>query len=91
MEVIKAENLTTKYYWDFLGVDDILFFVNRGEIFGFIGPNGAGKTTTIRMLTGILNPSSGRIEVFSMDMKNYKLRFARERASCRRWQIRTLI
>ncbi len=72
VEIIKAEHLT-KYYGDFLAVNDISFSVNKGEIFGFLGPNGAGKTTTIRMLTGILDPSSGRIEVFGMDMKKHKI------------------
>ncbi len=72
MEIIKAEHLT-KYYGDFLAVNDISFSVHKGEIFGFLGPNGAGKTTTIRMLTGILNPNSGRIEVFGMDMKKHKI------------------
>ncbi len=72
VEIIKAEHLT-KYYGNFLAVNDISFSVNKGEIFGFLGPNGAGKTTTIRMLTGILNPSSGRIEVFGMDMKKHKI------------------
>jgi len=72
VEIIKAEHLT-KYYGDFLAVNDISFSVNKGEIFGFLGPNGAGKTTTIRMLTGILEPSPGRIEVFGMDMKRHKI------------------
>ena len=72
MEIIKAEHLT-KYYGDFLAVNDISFSVHKGEIFGFLGSNGAGKTTTIRMLTGILNPNSGRIEVFGMDMKKHKI------------------
>ncbi len=72
MEIIKAEHLT-KYYGDFLAVNDVSFSVKKGEIFGFLGPNGAGKTTTIRMLTGILNPNSGRIEVFGMDMKKHKI------------------
>ncbi len=72
VEIIKAEHLK-KYYGNFLAVNDISFSVHKGEIFGFLGPNGAGKTTTIRMLTGILNPSSGRIEVFGMDMKKHKI------------------
>ena len=40
-------------------VDGVSFSVSRGEIFGFLGPNGAGKTTTIKMLTGLIHPSSG--------------------------------
>ncbi len=65
-DIIKAEHLT-KYYGDFLAVKDISFSVKKGEIFGFLGPNGAGKTTTIRMLTGILKPSEGKIRIFGLD------------------------
>lgn len=49
----------TKLFGDFTAVDRISFNVRRGEIFGFLGPNGAGKTTTIKMLCGLLLPSSG--------------------------------
>ena len=72
MNIIKVENLT-KYYGNFLAVDNISFSVEKGEIFGFLGPNGAGKTTTIRMLTGILEPSSGHIEIFGLNMKKNKI------------------
>jgi ABC-2 type transport system ATP-binding protein len=65
--IIEAASLS-KYYGDFLAVDDIDFCVRRGEIFGFLGPNGAGKTTTIRMLTGIFEPTEGRIFVNGYDM-----------------------
>ena len=44
-------------------VDNISFSVNQGEVFGFLGPNGAGKTTTIRMLVGLISPSSGEIKI----------------------------
>ena len=66
--VIEVKDLT-KYYDGFLAVDHINFGVRKGEIFGFLGPNGAGKTTTIRMLTGVLKPSSGEIRIFDMDMQ----------------------
>ncbi len=49
-----------KRFGDFYAVDRISFAVSRGEIFGFLGPNGAGKSTTIRMLCGLLSPTSGR-------------------------------
>jgi len=49
----------TKKFGDFVAVDRVSFTVSPGEIFGFLGPNGAGKTTTIRMLTGLLTPTSG--------------------------------
>jgi ABC-2 type transport system ATP-binding protein len=51
----------TKRYGAFTAVDSLDLVVERGEIFGFLGPNGAGKTTTIRMVAGVLQPTSGRI------------------------------
>ena len=59
---IEARNLT-KYFDKFLAVDHINFSVERGEIFGFLGPNGAGKTTTQRMLTTLLTPTGGDINI----------------------------
>ena len=58
MWIIEVKNLT-KEFNRLKAVDDISFKVKKGEIFGLLGPNGAGKTTTIRMLTGILKPTSG--------------------------------
>jgi ABC-2 type transport system ATP-binding protein len=58
----------TRAFGDFVAVDHVSFDVTRGEIFGFLGPNGAGKTTTIKMLTGLLAPSSGRAEVAGFDL-----------------------
>jgi ABC-2 type transport system ATP-binding protein len=58
-------------------VDGISFTVPRGEIVGYIGPNGAGKSTTIKMLTGILNPSGGRIRVCGVDPTRERTRLAR--------------
>jgi ABC-2 type transport system ATP-binding protein len=68
-KVIEADSLT-KYYGSFLAVDGVSFDVNENEIFGFLGPNGAGKTTTIRMLTGVLKPSSGEVRVLGYNMLN---------------------
>ncbi|HIQ04639.1 MAG TPA: ABC transporter ATP-binding protein [Anaerolineae bacterium] len=64
---VVTENLT-KRFGDFTAVDRISFRVKRGEIFGFLGPNGAGKTTTIRMLLGLIRPTSGRAEVLGFDV-----------------------
>lgn len=64
--MIKVQNLT-KTYGDFTAVNDVSFEVQRGEIFAFLGPNGAGKTTTIKMLTTILRPTSGKIELDGLD------------------------
>lgn len=58
MNSIEVENLT-KRFGRFTAVDGTSFSVKKGEIFGFLGPNGAGKSTTIRMLCGILRPTSG--------------------------------
>jgi len=58
----------SKTFGDFIAVDHISFAVKRGEIFGFLGPNGAGKSTTIRMLCGIIAPSSGSGQVAGLDI-----------------------
>ncbi|OEJ20966.1 methionine ABC transporter ATP-binding protein [Streptomyces agglomeratus] len=58
-------------------VDGISFSVPRGEMVGYIGPNGAGKSTTIKMLTGILTPSSGRVRVAGIDPSRERTRLAR--------------
>ena len=62
-----VENLT-KRFGEFTAVDNISFEVRRGEIFGFLGPNGSGKSTTIRMLCGLLWPSSGQAHVAGIDV-----------------------
>ena len=64
---VVLENLTRKF-GDFTAVDNISFTVSKGEIFGFLGANGAGKSTTIRMLCGILGPTSGRGVVGGVDI-----------------------
>ncbi len=65
---VEAENLT-RVFGDFTAVDHLSFRVREGQIFGFLGPNGAGKSTTIRMLTGILPPTSGTGRVAGFDMR----------------------
>lgn len=60
--MIRVTNLTKKF-GDFTAVDNISFNVEKAEIFGFLGPNGAGKSTTIKMLTTLLHPTSGKIEI----------------------------
>ena len=66
--MIELLNLT-KRYGGFTAVDGIDLNVPRGELFGFLGPNGAGKTTTLRMIAGILKPTSGSIRVAGVDMR----------------------
>ncbi|MGZ3557804.1 MAG: ABC transporter ATP-binding protein [Thermodesulfobacteriota bacterium] len=64
---VEVENLV-KSFGDFVAVDHIHFQVKKGEIFGFLGPNGAGKSTTIRMLCGLLMPTSGKGRVSGFDI-----------------------
>ena len=65
--MIKVENLV-KSFGPKLAVNDVSFSVERGEVLGFLGPNGAGKSTTMRMLTGFIPPTSGRITVGGHDV-----------------------
>jgi ABC-2 type transport system ATP-binding protein len=64
---VQAENLV-KRFGGFTAVDGISLEVRQGEVFGFLGPNGAGKTTTIRLLCGLLTPTSGRATVAGFDV-----------------------
>ena len=65
--MIQVENIT-KRYGTFTAVDNINFGIEEGEIVGFLGPNGAGKSTTMNMITGFIEPSSGRIIVDGYDI-----------------------
>lgn len=69
--MIRVENLTKKFN-GFTAVDNISFFVNKGEIFGFLGPNGAGKTTTIKMLATLLKPTEGEAKICGFDVLKEK-------------------
>ncbi|MGB9681640.1 MAG: ABC transporter ATP-binding protein [bacterium] len=64
---IEAYNLV-KRFGEISAVEDLNLKIKTGEIYGFLGPNGAGKTTTIRMLTGTLKPTSGRVRILGFDM-----------------------
>jgi ABC-2 type transport system ATP-binding protein len=63
---ISVDSLS-KHFGEFVAVDQVSFSVEEGEIFGWLGPNGAGKTTTIRMLLGLLKPTSGQMSVLGYD------------------------
>jgi ABC-2 type transport system ATP-binding protein len=65
--VISVAHLSKKY-GKFIAVDDLSFDVKEGEVLGFLGPNGAGKTTTMRMITGFLPPSKGRVRIGGFDL-----------------------
>jgi len=70
-KIILAENLT-KQFGNLTAVDSISFSVTKGEIFAFLGPNGAGKSTTIKMLTTLLQPTSGRLELAGFDVVTHQ-------------------
>jgi ABC-2 type transport system ATP-binding protein len=65
--MIDVQNLT-KYYGNFVGIEDLSFHIDKGEVVGFLGPNGAGKTTTMRILTCFLPPTSGKAAVAGYDV-----------------------
>jgi ABC-2 type transport system ATP-binding protein len=72
--MIRLEHLTKTYAKSAIkAVDDLSLEIRDGEIFGFLGPNGAGKTTTLKMLTGVLKPDSGRVEIGGIDMASAPL------------------
>lgn len=66
-EIVIVTEALTRRFGERCAVDQLTLTIRRGEIFGFLGHNGAGKTTTIRLLNGILPPSSGQVRVFGLD------------------------
>jgi len=70
--VIQTDHLS-RSYGDTLAVSELTLKVDRGEILGFLGPNGAGKSTTVKMLTGLLRPSSGSARVAGFDVLEHPL------------------
>ncbi len=70
--MVEADHLSM-LYGDVAAVDDLTLRIAPGQIFGFLGPNGAGKTTTIRMLVGLLRPTSGSIRIAGLDMATQAL------------------
>ena len=71
MTAIKTEGLT-KYYGQSRGIIDVDLAVEKGDFYGFIGPNGAGKSTTIRVLLGLISPTSGKAEILGKDIQKNK-------------------
>jgi ABC-2 type transport system ATP-binding protein len=70
--MIEARSVS-KYYGPFVAVEDITFSIPEGQIVAFLGPNGAGKTTTMKILTGYLAPSSGRVRIAGLDISENRL------------------
>ena len=74
---IATEGLTRRF-GELVAVDGVNLRVAPGQFFGFLGPNGAGKSTTIKMLTGLLAPSSGRIEILGLDLNAHPVEVKRQ-------------
>lgn len=70
--IVKTTGLTRRYGKTTV-VDQVNMHIQRGEIYGFLGPNGAGKTTTIRMLLGLIHPTSGHVEMFGDSLKQKRI------------------
>jgi len=65
--MIEVKNVT-KYYSNVKAVNDLSFNIQKGEIVGFLGPNGAGKSTTLKIMSGLIRPSSGSVSIFGFDV-----------------------
>ena len=72
MPVIVNVTGLTKQFKNLTAVQDLSFSVNEGDVYGFLGQNGAGKSTTIRMLTTLIKPSSGEIEIFGLKLATHR-------------------
>ena len=68
MEIVNVKNLSKVFDKEIVAVDNVSFQVKKGEIFGFLGPNGAGKTTTIKILTTLLQPTKGQVNIATFDV-----------------------
>src|SRR5712692_413151 len=74
---IDTEGLTRRF-GELVAVHEINLRVDAGQFFGFLGPNGAGKSTTIRMLTGLLEPTAGRIRILDLDLAESPIEVKRQ-------------
>jgi ABC-2 type transport system ATP-binding protein len=78
MSVAISTTGLTRRFGDFVAVQNVNLNVASGQFYGFLGPNGAGKSTTIKMLTGLLQPTSGSIQVLGMDFATHALEVKRQ-------------
>lgn len=69
--IIRVDHLT-KHFRDIKAVENLSFTVEEGQVYGFLGQNGAGKSTTIRMLLTLIQPTSGSIDIFGMDLQRHR-------------------
>ena len=67
-----------KRFGHLLAVDDISFRLEPGEILGFLGPNGAGKSTTMKMITGFIPPTAGRVSIWGSDIETDRIEAQRQ-------------
>ena len=74
---ILTEGLTRRF-GDFTAVQDLNLSVGAGQFYGFLGPNGAGKSTTIKMLTGLMAPTSGRMQILGFDLSTHLVEVKRQ-------------
>jgi ABC-2 type transport system ATP-binding protein len=77
-EIAIATEMLTRKFGPLTAVDSINLRVQAGQFFGFLGPNGAGKSTTIKMLTGLLAPTSGRMELLGVDFQQHPVKVKRQ-------------
>lgn len=77
MDAIVTAGLTRRF-GDFTAVEDVNLCVAAGQFYGFLGPNGAGKSTTIKMLTGLLAPTAGRMQILGMDLATHLVEVKRQ-------------
>lgn len=75
--MIAAESVS-KYYGSFVAIEDITFTIPEGEVVAFLGPNGAGKTTTMKILSGFVAPSNGRVAIAGLDVATERLAASRQ-------------
>jgi ABC-type multidrug transport system ATPase subunit len=75
--IIKVSNIS-KYFKEIKAVDDLSFSINEGDIYGFLGQNGAGKSTTIRILLTLIEPTSGEVEIFGMNLRTHRKEILRK-------------
>lgn len=71
MKAVEIHGLT-KRYGNFVALNDLNIDVDKGEVLGYLGPNGSGKTTTIRLMLGMIKPSSGNVSIFGLDAQKQK-------------------
>ncbi len=76
-DIIRVTNLH-KNFGELKAVEELSFTVSQGNVYGFLGQNGAGKSTTIRMLLTLIRPSSGKIEIFGMDLEKHRKEILRQ-------------